>query len=232
MKSEALIYKKDRALYADMIAALDEQRAELIYDSETTLLLHETAGDIHMLASRDFTEAKPLLQKLLEADAVVVLHGAKLAKLAEEMGFQLCAPCCQVFYAGALLPQEGELTVRHPDGSEFDLVNATYTLSDTIELRQDFDRPDFLGGYVDGKLACYIGLHCEGSMGMLEVFPEYRRRGYAQQIYSTLINNQLLKGRLPYAQIFITNTNSLNLQKKLGFQLSTDTIQWAWKPEA
>lgn len=230
MKSEALLHS-DRVLYADLLAALAENRAEILFDSESTLLLRETASQICMLATREVEGVMPLLQELLKKKEVVVFHGAKLSAAAEAVGFQLCAPCRQVRYEGALLPQDGELTVRHPDAEDFDLVNATYALSDGEELRHDFDRPDFLGGYMDGKLACFIGLHSEGSMGMLEVLPEYRRRGYAQQIYSTLINNQLRKGRLPYAQIFLTNTNSLNLQKKLGFLLSSDTIQWGWHPE-
>ena len=35
----------------------------------------------------------------------------------------------------------------------------------------------FFGAFVDGQLAGFVGEHSEGSMGMLEIFPAYRRRG-------------------------------------------------------
>lgn len=230
MKKSENFIKKDRALHADMLAALAEDRAEILYDSETTLLLREINSGVCFLSSEQPTETEPLLQTLYEKNSFVVLHGTALVPVAKKLGFEIDPPCRQVLYEGAPLCAEGELTIQHPKETDFALVKATYNLSGEERLRQDFDRPDFLGGYLDGKMVCFIGLHSEGSMGILEVLPEYRRRGYAQQIYCTLINNQLQKGRLPYAQIYIDNQNSLNLQKKLGFTFSGQTLQWSWNP--
>ena len=43
------------------------------------------------------------------------------------------------------------------------------------------------GAFVDGRLAGFVGEHHEGSMGMLEVVPEFRRRGIAQALEAALI---------------------------------------------
>lgn len=230
MKSDAFI-NNERALHADMLAALKEGRAEVLYDSENTLLLRETNCKVCLLTSRTPAEAEPLLRRLFAQDETVVLHGSGLIPIAEQIGFTIDPPCRQVLYEGGVLPANGELTVRHPDGADFPTVEANYSLTGGAELRRDFDKPDFLGGYLDGKMVCFCGLHCEGSMGLLTVLPDYRRRGFARQIYSTLINAQLRKGRLPYAQVYTDNENSLNLQRQLGFTFSSDTIQWSWNPK-
>lgn len=231
MKSDRFI-NKEAALYADMRAAMKEGRAEVIYDSETALLLRETVCGVHFLAAEDAGEAEKLLKGLRERDPVVVLHGSALYAIAEKLGYEVDPPCRQAMYAGGLLQNSGELTVRNPDEADFETVDANYHLVNGAELHKDFAKPEFLGGYLDGKLVGFAGLHSEGSMGLLTVLPEYRRRGFAQQIYSALINNQLRKGRIPYAQIYTDNENSLNLQKKLGFVLSPDTIAWSWLPDA
>lgn len=231
MKSEKFI-NSEAALYADMRAAMKEGRAEIVYDSETALLLRETVCDVHFLAVQSAQDAEKLLRDLREKDSVVVLHGKALFDIAEKLGYEVDPPCCQAMYTGSPLPVGGELTLRHPDEADFEIVDANYHLINGAELHKDFAKPEFLGGYLCGKLVGFAGLHSEGSMGLLTVLPDYRRRGFAQQIYSALINSQLEKGRIPYAQIYTDNINSLNLQKKLGFTLSSDVIAWSWLPDA
>ena len=229
MRSETFI-RQDKALHADMLAAMAEGRAEILFDSEDTLLLRENICGVHFLTSRNAAEAEALLCRLFRESADTVLHGELPFRVAERIGFQIDPPCVQVMYEGALLPVSRELDIRRPKNADFPVVCANYSLIGGDALRRDFDRPDFLCGYLDGKPVCFVGLHSEGSMGLLTVLPEYRRRGFARQIYCTLINNQLQKHRLPYAQIYTDNENSLNLQKSLGFSFSCEPIRWSWNP--
>lgn len=228
MNSESFL-NTDLALHANFFAALKENRAEVLFDSADTLLIREKSG-VCFLSSRNEAEAEPLLRDLYDCGTTVVLHGTLMHTLAQRIGFEIDPPCTQVFYEGALLPEDGELTVRHPDSEDFSVVAANYDLVSGEWLRYDFEKPDFLGGYLDGKLVCFTGLHSEGSMGMLTVLPEYRRRGFAQQIYSSLINNQLRQGRIAYAQVYTDNASSLALQKKLGFRFAQQPIWWSWNP--
>lgn len=55
-------------------------------------------------------------------------------------------------------------------------------------------------------------------MGMLEVFPQYRGRGFGRQLEAAKIGAQLERGLIPWAQIFPDNTASIHLQKVLGLR--------------
>ena len=226
------ISRNDPALYADMKAYLQSGEWETAYESDTALWLRRKQGWLSAIAALDLTEAGEILRQL-PSDGAMVLRGCPgLRALAEGLGFDGCEPCWQAVYEKqTLLPVTTELVIRHPDAQDFPRFRDSYDLGGGDELRRDFDRPDFLGGYLDGAFVGYIGLHGEGSMGLLHVFPEYRRRGYAEALYSTLINNQLKKGRLPFAQIIEGNEASLALQRKLGFTLSRDLIYWMWREE-
>ena len=83
-----------------------------------------------------------------------------------------------------------------------------------------------LGAEIDGRLAGFIGVHEEGAMGLLEVLPEFRRRGLAEVLEAALIKRLLERGFLPYAQIRIGNTASEALQRKLGLTFDRRTLYW------
>lgn len=83
-----------------------------------------------------------------------------------------------------------------------------------------------LGAEIDGRPAGFIGVHEEGAMGLLEVLPEFRRRGVAEVLEAALIKRLLEQGFLPYAQVRIGNTASEALQKKLGLTFDSRTLYW------
>jgi len=66
----------------------------------------------------------------------------------------------------------------------------------------------------------------EGSIGLLEIFPEYRRLGYGTALESFLVNQMLEKGQVPFGLIEVNNKNSIDLQNKLGFKISEDKVYW------
>ena len=72
----------------------------------------------------------------------------------------------------------------------------------------------------------FIGRHPEGSMGLLLVLPEYRRRGYGAELESFMIEKILGEGRIPYAHIIEDNFNSLSLQRKLGCEAAEEKVYW------
>lgn len=82
------------------------------------------------------------------------------------------------------------------------------------------------GAFADGKLTGFIGMHAEGSMGILEVFEEFRRQGIAEALERHLINRILEKGWVPFCQIFTDNEASVKLQQKLGLRIVRDTVYW------
>ena len=83
--------------------------------------------------------------------------------------------------------------------------------------------------YLDGKLVGYIGRHAEGSMGILEVSPEYRRRKIAKALETYMINLSLEIGHTPFAQVVVGNEKSVALQESLGMCFAKELIYWMEK---
>ena len=83
-----------------------------------------------------------------------------------------------------------------------------------------------LGAELEGQLAGFIGVHEEGTIGLLEVLPAYRRRGLAEALEAALIRRQLERGRLPYGHVKVGNAASEALQKKLGLTFDRRVLYW------
>ncbi|MCM1185949.1 MAG: GNAT family N-acetyltransferase [Lachnoclostridium sp.] len=82
------------------------------------------------------------------------------------------------------------------------------------------------GAYVEDKLVGFVGIHNDGSTGILFVEPDYRGRGIGQALESYIINRQLEMGHTPYGHVIVGNENSVRVQEHLGLYLSKDTIWW------
>ena len=65
------------------------------------------------------------------------------------------------------------------------------------------------GAYVEGKLAGFMSRHIEGSMGLLEVLPEYRRLGIGSSLEAYMTNLILDRGEMPFCQLITDNGKSL-----------------------
>ena len=97
-------------------------------------------------------------------------------------------------------------------------------------LRSRMEAGQLWGLFEDGQLAAFIGVHHEGSMGILEVLPEYRRRGLAMALEGWLIRWHLERGWTPYCHVYEDNPASHALQKKLGLTPAPDPVVWCWRP--
>ena len=84
------------------------------------------------------------------------------------------------------------------------------------ELEKVVARKSVLIGYDGDRPVGFCGEHLEGSMGLLYVFPEYRRRGYAEEMETYYIARTMDRGLIPFGQVERQNFASLELQKKLG----------------
>ena len=69
-----------------------------------------------------------------------------------------------------------------------------------------------------GTVCCWglPGMHPEGSVGMLEVLPEYRRQGAATALMAAMVNFCLERGCVPFSQIFAGNEASPGTSSENG----------------
>ncbi len=118
------------------------------------------------------------------------------------------------------------LTLEHLDYAK-SLYHLNFDDPDYIEHRIERD-PMYLALY-EGQPAGIIGMHVDGSIGMLEVEPKFRRKhiGFALETY--FYNKMLEAGQIPYGYIFYTNQISIDMQEKLGMYVAKEDSFWLHK---
>ena len=99
------------------------------------------------------------------------------------------------------------------------------TFGDIDYIQGTIDR-GMLGIFDGEALAGFVGVHDEGSLGMLEVLPPYRRRGYGLVLQLAIVRAALAQGRYAYGQVAEDNAASLALQRKAGMTVCPDKIYW------
>ena len=106
-------------------------------------------------------------------------------------------------------------------------INKIYHLVDSVEYITSLVESGVMhGAFIDNKLAGFIGMHMEGSMGLLEVLPEFQRRGIGVLLESYMVDWSREQGFIPYCQVFTDNAASLKLQEKLGLEGSASCVYW------
>jgi len=82
------------------------------------------------------------------------------------------------------------------------------------------------GAFYDEKIVGFIADHEEGSIGMLYVLPEYRKRHVAMALETYCMNLAIARGEIPYGQIVLGNEPSIGLQEKMGICFAKGTVVW------
>ena len=147
------------------------------------------------------------------------------------------APCKTFSYLNPLPPElNPDITVKRLAPSLAGLVRDKYcgeeedgySVSDMENIMRTMG---VFGAIVDGKLAGFIGRHGDGSMGMLEVFDDFRRRGIGAALERFLIGYVMTFMRTPHCDVYIDNAASLALQQKIGLTPSGGYTFWVPEEE-
>ncbi len=203
---------------ADLLAMRQRRLAEAVYEGTEGCVLWQD-GALYS----DITDGKRLCEILdtlslprIEVCAVKSRSAADAMKA--RSGFTGDNPCSQWVYTLPTAPQTGSFDIRILRQEDVPLAAAHYHMIDDPAdyFRACIEREWIWGLYDEGQLAGFIGLHPEGSMGMLEILPQYRRRGYGYALEAHLIAVHLQRGWTPYCHVVDGNEASLALQRKLG----------------
>lgn len=219
---------REVAEYADMLECL-RRGTDVLYDRADAMLIREKSGTCILGATTTEAGIRALTALPAERRNLVVRDGRINDYTIRELGFTHSLECVQVYYAGAPKPAPVKLVVQHPAEADWDQVRNAYHLIDEEPLREHFLSPDFFCGYYEGHLAAFAGLHSEGALGMLYVFPQYRRMGFAEEMSNYMIDHQLALGRYVYAHIIADNEASLALQRKTGMTFARRHVYWLWE---
>ncbi len=121
------------------------------------------------------------------------------------------------------------LSVRVADENDFSMLAANYDLISKEELKDLVQKGNILLGYDEDRLVGFIGQHHEGSMGLLYIFPEYRKKGYGSRLEQVMIKKIRKTGFIPYCHVITDNKASVRLQKGLGLVQTKNTVSWMWR---
>ena len=235
MRSEreqaAIGYLEQEPLWhMDMLEALRRGRGEVVYfEGRTVLIQRNEQPDFYLLTS-DSPQAAEAAFAGRSAPRWVVARGEGVAeRMGERFGLYLSDYCSNVAY----LKQERlswncpGLVIRPLRVEEIPDFLAHYHMADEAEARARIEKGELFAAVLAGRLAGFMGLHSDGSMGMLEVFPEYRKLGVGRAIEKFFINFCLDRGWTPYGQVFLNNEKSFSLQEHLGMAVDrTKTLCW------
>lgn len=237
------ILSEDKLLHIDMIEAIRRGEARLLDIQAGGVLLYHASAATWMMSSPDPGASEALLDIIIrnsgqdrhifsETDEppLFVAHQTHyIARTQAILGLPRSMPCLQsAYFAGTPLPMpEGPGEIRRLDLSFLADVHRHYSHPVGLDyLRERLEAGVFHGVFVEGRLAGFAGVHAEGSLGMLEVLPEFRRQGVAMQLQAHMTNWHLSLGYTPFAQVKVGNLASLALQRKSGYAISDRTVTW------
>ena len=121
---------------------------------------------------------------------------------------------------------QSELNIRIASIKDLSFILYHYNLLEESEIQKIISMNHLYIGYKKNILVGFIGLHLEGSIGLLYILEEYKGNGYGTELEMFLVNHLLFKNKIPFGQVETENNHSIFLQKKLGFTFSTEKQYW------
>ncbi len=223
--------RKDFLHYADIIDPLNRGVAELLYAGSDGVLIYNKPGYCYsMIAESHDTFLK--MCALMEKPEMVSIHQYEFVdELMQRFSFTKKMDTRSVVFLSKvpvrIAPPRG-ISFKRLEMTNLPFVMETYHNAPNEEYMVSRIEEGMIGAFDGERPVGLIGTHGEGTMGMLEIIPEYRRRGIAMALENEMINLLLEQGRLPYGGVVLGNTASEELQAKLGGTMSDKPLIWVW----
>lgn len=221
--------------HIDMIELVNRGKAVLVWRKENEILLKEPESGIFYHTDLSSHETDPVFdfEALFKHNPGMLLcvHQQSAADFLEKKyGAELYMRCIQFAYTRKeKLPQKTYrgFQIRRLGMEYSGVVTAVYhTVEEPFYISDRIKKGALFGCFLEEKLAGFIGIHKEGSMGMLHVFEDYRRRGVGTALEAYLVNHMLEQGMTPYGQAAEDNNVSLMMQEKMGLCTAKNPVFW------
>ncbi len=200
------------------------------YDGDEGLLLCLEEAGIWEASAPSERDAARLAARADGVEALIALEESTARVFARRFGLKTFHRCHQVVYEGGKrLPLSGCCEIRPLTPDYAERLAAVYeAMPDPDYFRGRMAAGLCFGAFADGRWAGFAGVHDEGTMGFLQVHPEFRRRGIGEELERFLIDLHLDRGWTPYGHVFFGNDASLSLQRKLGLSVCPEPVCWYW----
>ena len=221
--------------HIDMLEALRRGRGEVIFFEGKTVLIKRNDEPGSYLLTSEGPDAAEAAFAGVQAPRCLMPRGPGVSERMEErFGLQRVLTCTNVAYLKTERPAWDcpGLVIRLFRMEELPAFRAHYSREDEGQAREHIARGELFAAEYEGRLAGFMGLHADGSMGLLQVFPEYRKLGIGRAIEIFFINFCLDRGWIPYGQVRCDNEQSFSLQEHLGMTFDrTKQLCWLFAPE-
>lgn len=217
---------REPVLYAGLRLILQRGTAEILEQSGQGLFLKDCVSGMYMLAADMETGLNWLRKHEEKGYGLLVVFQQELADMAQKRyGYSRRLDCFQAAYQSKIVPQRTKrLRIEIATEKDLQTVMKYYDLLSEEELKEGLRQGNLFLAYYGDELVGFVGQHLEGCMGILEVLPQYRRKGFGKELEQFMIAHILEQGLIPYCQVEKDNNKSLNLQKSLGLSLSEKKV--------
>lgn len=228
MRAESFL-KKHPVTYAGVLEVLNRNTYEVYEDEEDGICVRDTVSEILFIVCDDREKAYTWYEKHCRDtyELVTVWDESVSERICKYHPMDVMMTVHQYAYMKAKPPVVNR-TLRIEQACEDDIpfIMSRYDRLEEWEIRKIIEMGNLYIGYEGDEPVGFIGCHLEGSMGLLEVFPQYRRKGYASQLESFLIEKLMNSGHLCFGQVEIGNEASVSLQESLGLTVDERIQYW------
>jgi len=218
---------QNKVLHMAMLEGIRKDEVEYLAADERGVLLRDKASGICMISVSDLDYGRQLIDELDTCYQMVTCQEELIDYIMAKYGFTEIFSCKKVVYLKKEKPElKTELTIIEPDAEYLQKIKDVYHTIPPEEVDEIHRRGNLFCAFHNGDFVGYAGNHLDGSIGLLEIFEPYQGNGFGEQLEIFMIHHVMDKGDIPYGEIVLGNTVSANLQDKLGFETSKETITW------
>lgn len=224
--------KQQYIKHVGMLQVIYRGTAQIIEANEQGVLLRDEISEVYMLSTTEDTQGIAWMKEHLTKENCSIMQVTskgcmEFAKKA--YGFKNSLDCKQMVYSKKEpVTYKARLKIVEPNEVQFQQIWNVYDAISYEELCKIRERHQLFVALYEGEMVGFIGSHLEGSIGLLKVLPEHRRRGYGLEMESYMINQFLEWGYIPFVQVEVGNKQSEALQVKLELETSDEYVYWIY----
>lgn len=221
--------KKDPVHHVDMLQPIRRGTADIVAADVNGVLLREKASQIYLLTAKTAQDAARFMEHINGTRLMAVHQGHSIEEASKRFGLEQTMCCYQAAWLHPMPPslESPSFHIQALSKDRAHDISALYSHNIGLEyIKGRLCAGEIFGAFKNSQLAGFIGLHEEGSMGMLEVHPSFRRMGVGSLLLTYLCTLLIEKGLTPFSQFTVENESSRRLHESLGFSVSNDCVYW------
>lgn len=225
--------EQNRVMHIDIIESIGCGSGMILAADTAGVLVFDRKANLYLMSAQTPAAVRQMADLIDDAVLVAVHQEFAADIISNKFGLRKTMCCYQAMWEHLKAPVVSADVVHEYRRLSFEMEEEICSLysheTDRAYIHGRLAAQEMFGAFIGGELAGFIGLHEEGSMGMLEVKPKFRRLGIGAKLISKLCEFQLARGRTPFSQFVLENEESRRLHERLGFVISKEHIFWLEK---